>query len=215
MNSDQETDDEVLTPPDASRVAARALTLSLVTCRGFIERDAGKADQFWASVLEWFKGLEIDEEAESWERQVLETPLGSLDKQLEVNAQWLCEGLIVIAWALNRHELPAHDEQVSAAKVGNSLGFAAPIEATVLHRPTLRPAEELLALRETYFSLHWRLRNFKHDPKGMDFEDFAKSAWFGPLSLEGLRLIEGDLAVGERPLCKADPESVRGLLSVA
>ena len=42
----------------------------------------------------------------------------------------------------------------------------------------------------------------------MDFAEFSRTAWFGPLDVAGVRLLENDLAVGDRPLMDADPSAV-------
>jgi len=215
MTLEDDPADEELMPPPPKRVAARALVMSAVTCRAFIESDAGKADQFWAGALRWLDDLGLSDEVEPWERQILDTPLGQLDRERQIDAQWLCEGLAVIAWALDRHVLPPYDVQITAAKLANSLGFLASIDETVLHEPDLRPHAAVLAVRESLFSLHWRLREFKHNPGKMDFADFSKTAWFGPLSLDGLRLAENDLAIGDRPISQARLEDVRLVLSSA
>lgn len=214
MQSDEDAPEEMLTPPDAARVASRALVLSIVTCRGFVEKDSSNAGSFWTRSLAWFRGLSLDPEVEPWEVQLLGVPLGELDTQTQVNAQWLCEGLVVLAWALNQYAMPAYDVQVDPADVANSLGFLEPKSSTVLNGPQLRPVADLLAARESIFSVHWRLREHSLRPDRMDFGDFAERASFGPLSLDGIRLIDGDLAVGELPIFRADAEKVRVLTSI-
>jgi hypothetical protein len=59
MAPEQDMPDEPLNPPDADRVARRALVASIVTCRGFIEGDASRAGHFWArSSRGFFERLE-------------------------------------------------------------------------------------------------------------------------------------------------------------
>jgi hypothetical protein len=215
MSAEESDEEEELTPPDPARVAARALVMSMVTCRAFIEKDAREAGQFWSGALQWFQQLGLEQELEPWEREAIETPLGRLEQQQMIDAQWSIEGLAVIAWALDRHPLPPYDEAVVASKVANSLGFLAPREETVLTAPRLRPDAEIDALCDSLFTLHWRLRDFRLNPHAMNLEEFTKTAWFGPLSLDGLRLAEGDLAVGDVPISKAPPEEARWLLSIA
>lgn len=65
--------------------------------------------------------------------------------------------------------------------------------------PALRPRAEIATLRNQLFALHWRLRNFSLKPSVMDFAEFARTCWFGPLEIACLPLIDGDLALrGER-----------------
>ncbi len=46
----------------------------------------------------------------------------------------------------------------------------------------------------------WSLR-----PTKMDFGRFAREAWFGPLDITGLLLVNDDLAVQGAPIDKTDP----------
>ena len=193
----EEMDDE-RHAPSALRVAQRACVLSVVTCRGFVEQKASDAGDFWSRVLQWFDGLSVSSEAEPFELQLIHSPLGALPHKDQVYATWRAEGLAVLAWALQSYALPAYDEQVVAAEVANSLGFLEP--ETVLNAPSLRPDSEVQRLSESMFSAHWRLAEQNLSPRQMDFESFAQTAWFGPLSLEGLRIVGADLAVGAVPI---------------
>ena len=49
----------------------------------------------------------------------------------------------------------------------------------------------------------------------MDFAEFAKTAWFGPLPVGGLRLVAGDLEVRGLPVWEAPEEDWREVLSIA
>lgn len=215
MSTESEVPNDGLNPPSAERVAARALVITAVTCRGFVEADAQQAQEFWSNVLQWFNALGLDAETEPWERAALDTPLGSLEKQIQINAQWLCEGLVVLAWALKRCKLPAHDVQVVAAEVGNSLGFLLPGDETVLAGPEIRASEEIASLQDSLFSVHWRLREYSLRPEKLDFNDVSRKAWFGPLPLKDVRLLAGDLAIGNQPIWQAPSEAVRVTSSIA
>ena len=215
MSDESEELDEELQPPTPQRVAARAMVIAVVTCRGFIERQPGEAAAFWRDTRAWFDTLNVGDEVESWERDVLDAPLGKLESRQHLNAQWLSEGLALLAWALKRFELRPYDRQVEPSDVGNSLGFLAPRDETVLGGPGLRSVEEILAVRETYFSVHWRLRQFSLDREKIDFAGFAETAWFGPLSLEGVRLVDGDLAIGAQTISKTSEEALQSAMSIA
>lgn len=75
--------EEELIPPAAERVPARALTLSAVTCRAVIEKDARKphAEKLRKQVLDWLGRIGVAEELESAEFDLLSTPLGTLDSK--------------------------------------------------------------------------------------------------------------------------------------
>jgi len=50
-----------------------------------------------------------------------------------------------------------------------------------------------------WLALHWRLKDFHIDRSAIDFTDFARTCWFGPLDLTAAPIVDGDLALrGER-----------------
>ncbi|MFN0199811.1 MAG: DUF4272 domain-containing protein [Planctomycetaceae bacterium] len=203
-----------LNPPDASHVAARSLILATVSCRGFIEPDAEDAANFWRRVLDWFWSLGIDANLEPFERVLLDQPLGTLGSQEQVDAAWLCEGVVVLGWAQGRIEMPMYDEQIVAAEVADALGFLKPKLETVLTKPILRSAAEIETCREQIFAIHWRLNEYRIQAKPIDFRTLAKNAWFGPMNLDGCRLIDGDLAIGEARIDSATEAEFRRCCSV-
>jgi hypothetical protein len=142
--------------------------------------------------------------------------VGKLDRQAAVDATWRLEGLAVLAWALNRFDLPPHDQQVDPGKLLPALGILnAERSKALLAEPALRPPDELKARSDQLFAIHWRLRNFRLKPEAMNFRDFARTAWFGPLNIEGVRLVGDDLAVGDSAIANADPDAVGAAQSAA
>ncbi len=216
MTNDTTTDDdEEGPPPTASRVAARALVLAVVSCRGFIDVDAAEAGDFWSKVKTWFLALDLDDELEDWEKAVITRPLGTLSDQERADAAWLSEGMLVLAWALGRHPIPPYDEAVVAADAAETLGLLKPRAETVLTNPVLRSSAELEEFSQDIFLLHWRLREFALRPRPIDFATLAKTAWFGSMSLARVRLIDGDLAIGIERIDKADESLIRLCSSIA
>src|SRR5262249_19666341 len=147
-------------PPTAARVARRALALTCVTARAVLEQDAvddlgsrGAHDR----LLAWARDVGIEDELEPDEQEVLQRPPGKLDEQMQINSGWRLEGLVVLAWALGRFELPPHDQLVSMDPLWRSLGLFEADAGALLANPTLRPDEEIGALRDRLFALHWRL----------------------------------------------------------
>jgi hypothetical protein len=203
-------------PPSGERVATRALVLAAVCCRGMLELDADPgSEEFWRKVFAWWKDLPVDvrRECELEEFELLDAPFRSAPQQLVVNASWRAESLAVLAWALGRSSLPRHDEQVEPAQIARSVGF---LEQHVDSQPpTLRLRPELEAYREVAFAVHWRLREFSLNPRELDFQAFARSAWFGPLSLEGVALVDGDLAISGDPIGRAPASAIRLVTSIA
>jgi hypothetical protein len=212
--SDQE--DELQRPP-AERVARRALVLAAVACRGSIEGDAGnaEAETFRQDIVEWIEDLGLSDEAEPDEMALLRKPLGELSERQTIDATWRAEGLAVLGWALRRYNLPAYDEQADGSEVATALGFLEDREDTVLSNPQLRSNEELTSITDVLFTLHWRLRQYSLDNAAMDFAKFTEKAWFGPLSMEGLRLCEGDLEIRGVALFRSPPELWNEAMSIA
>lgn len=203
-------------PPTAERVARRALALTAVTARAILEQDADEpdAEERRDDLMAWVREMGIEDELEGpdeWgrspgERSILESPLGAMDEQAQINATWRTEGLAVLAWALGVHQLPPHDAPVDVTALWDSLGFMEPYRArALLANPTLRPREEIEVLRKHLLALHWRLRDHTLRPRRMDFAEFARTAWFGPLDITGISLAEGDLAIRGVPIDQADP----------
>jgi hypothetical protein len=202
-------EDEDADPPTAERVARRALALTAVTARAILEQDTAnpEASGTYQDLLAWVRDIGIDDEFEPDEWEVLQRPLGKLDQRGQINSTWRLEGLVVLAWALGQFEIPPHDELVSLNPLWRSLGLLdADAAEALLANPTLRPREEIGTLRNLLFALHWRLRNFHVNPGVMDFAEYARTCWFGPLDIIGLPLLEGDLGLRGARIDRAPPD---------
>jgi Domain of unknown function (DUF4272) len=203
---DADEEDEDAEPPTPQRVARRALALTAVTARAILEQDTAnpEAKKTYKDLLTWINDLEIDDEFEPDEWTVLQRPLGKLDQQAQINSTWRLEGLVILAWSLGRFEIPPHDQLVSLKPLWRSLGILdADAAKALLAKPKLRPRKEIAAQRSRLFALHWRLRNYHVNPGVMDFAEFARTCWFGPLDIAGVPLIKGDLALQGKRLDKA------------
>ena len=213
-----EPDDPDADPPTAARVARRALALAAVTARAILEQDVDGPDTpaTHRDLLAWVDAIAIDDEFEAGERDVLRCPLGELAPAEQVEATWRLEGLVVLAWALGRFAIPPHDELVGLSPLWRSLGLLDAEAARALRdSPTLRPRAEVEALRRRLFAVHWRLRNHSLKPGPMDFAEFARTCWFGPLDIAGLPLVDGDLAVGGARIDRAPGDRVAATHSAA
>lgn len=204
-------DDRAAEPPTAARVARRAMALGAVTLRGILERDADQpqAADTYRDMTDWLYGLDINVELEPDEWAIIQRPLGNLEQQLMINSVWRLEGLVVLAWSLGLFEIPPHDELAAPNPLWQSL-FAFDVDGAkaLLDGASLRPREEIREQRDRFFAVHWRLRNYHLTPKTMDFVEFARTAWFGPLDVSGLPIVEGDLAVQGERLDRADEEAM-------
>ena len=200
-------DDAEPIPPTPTRVARRALALAALCGRALLEQedpaDPG-VDETRQRILEWVDAIGIRDELEPQEWKVLQRPLGRVEPQDAMNATWRLEGLAVLAWALNRFELPPLDQLVDPGKLLPSVGILnADRAAALIAEPPLRSIDELKTLRNRLFAIHWRLVNLRLKPEPMNFADFARTAWFGPLDITGARLINGDLALGDHAIADA------------
>jgi hypothetical protein len=202
-------------PPSAERVARRALVLSVVVCRGFVEQDHAnrvEAQKLAQRSFHWLESMDLSGELSDWERRILTSPFGSLPERDCINATWLSEGLVVLAWALGRREMPDYQVQCDPGAVATALGFLQPREATALAKPTLRADQELRAYNEFVYNLHWRLRDFSLSGRAYNFRSLAVKAWGEPVLRYGLELAGDDLAVAGCAIVDA-PETERQKLT--
>jgi hypothetical protein len=213
----QEDQEPPLLPPTVDRVVRRAFCLSAVVCRSFID-DHPTRENFQRmnrGFLTWLKEIGAHSELESWELAALSLPLGELDPQTQLNGAWACEGLAALAWAVGLLELPAHDACVVPVDVTSLFALLDPAAAQLPVRLSLRPAGEIEAGAAKAFALHWRLRNFSLNHEPMDFAEFARTAWFGPLNIEGVALAESDLSIGGVPIFRAEADALQRAMSIA
>lgn len=213
----EENDHNDPPPPDAPTVARRALVLAAVACRAFIDdekNDPEGAGKLAKQSFDWLRGFGLDAELTDWERKVLCTEFGCLEDDDRINASWLAEGLIVLAWALKCADLPAFDVQCDPSATANALGFLQPLADTVLAKPCLRSSDELAGYNEFVYNLHWRTRHFSLNHRPYDFESLARNAWGEPILRFGLKLCQKDIKLGTGPLFKAKGNSWRGLASI-
>src|SRR5205085_8399205 len=137
----------------AARVARRSLVLSALACRGFIDHGAGNpdAESLRERILGWISALRVWSEVEACEAPVLRAPLGTLNRKDVLRYSWCVEGVAVLAWALGRFDLPAHDELVDQYAVTDALWFLSEDARDILNEATLRSHTELDAYRELMY----------------------------------------------------------------
>ena len=210
-----------LEPPDAARVAHRALVLLAVSMRGLLEEDAGRPDEpraekIRADLVAWLRRTpELVAECERGELAFLESPIGSADQQQVVDGVWRAEGAQVLLWALAERPLPAVDAQEHPYAVAKACGVLGEGLPDALATPRLRPEAELDAERRRLTGIHWRLRDFKLRQTAVDLRAFAAKSWFGGFDLNGIAIADNDLSIGGKPLIGADPGQVQLARSIA
>lgn len=212
-------DEDSLPPPTAERVARRALSLAALCGRALLEQEDHSdpdVEDTRRRILRWVDEVGLGDEIEPDEWEVMQRPVGKLELRAALNAMWRLEGLAVLAWALGRLELPPHDQTVDPGTLLPAVGILNANRAkALLAEPALRPADELKVQSDRLFAIHWRLRNFRLKPEAMNFTEFARTAWFGPLNIDSVRLIDEDLAVGDSAIVDADREAVGSAESAA
>jgi len=199
-------------PVNATRVARRALVLAAVVCRGSIERDAGQpgAESVRNRVLDWLTALNLWDEVEPWEEKVLRAGMGTLEAKEVIGSTWYAEGLAVLAWTLNRLDLPRHDEKVDPYAVADSLWFLSEDAAEVIRTATLRSEVELKACRELLYAIHCRLRDFARHKTQQSFTGWVEQAWIATLKLDAAQLIvRGDLALKGKPITEVKEDCLQ------
>jgi hypothetical protein len=162
--------------------------------------------------LRWLKGVGIARELEPQERNFLGNLFGHVDATALSNGSWRAEGLAVLAWALNRLELPAYDEGIDPFAAPRSVGFGDPCEVArqILGSCVLRPSFEIELFGTHATLVTWRLRQFRLDlGHSFDFNAYLRRhASFRETWLEGLRFVDGDLAIGDQSIKNVPPERV-------
>lgn len=209
-------DEFTLRPPDANRVAARAVVLSAVSCRALIEKDAHNpgAETLRQKVVRWLDSIGVTEEMEPAEVTLLSTPVGKLDRKTQLNATWQSEGMVVLAWALHCAELPPVHIECEPSDTANAMGFLDDRPNTPLHRPVLRVRSEIESWADTYLTLHWRLRQFSLEASPMDLVAYVSACSWASLRLDHLETLDNDLAIDDVRIDKFENATYRRTLSI-
>lgn len=224
LADDDRPDD--LDPPSPERVAARAMVLGCIAVRGLMDLDASQLEEGATAKIETRRqqlvariseaGLGV--EFEPAEKDLLDTPVGGLSEQQQLNSTWRFEGLAVLAWALRLRGMPAYDQVTETRPLIDALGIMADdpsVSQAILANPDLRPPDHVEILGEQIFAFHWRMRDFSLRPVAMDFVEFGKTCWFGPLDLSWAKLNHGDLELDGATISAAAPDTITSCNSIA
>lgn len=219
FRADADDEDEPV-PPTAERVVRRLMALAAVAGRATVELDHTQGIEGLEDLPErfthWINEIGIADELEPQEWKIVQRPVGTLEQSDFINAMWRVEGLAVLAWALDLHPLPDYDELVVPPELYSAIGLLdVEAAADLLAQPVLRPEEELHAMLEHLLALHWRVRDFSIRPQPMDFVAFSRDCWFGSFDLSDFRVLDGDLAIADEPISRADEDDVSRVSSIA
>lgn len=205
-------------PVNAEQVRSRCLALGAIVMRGVMERDLESLDapeDHHRRLLAWVRDQGIDSCLEPREADVIGKTPGSLDQQQAIDALWQVEGLEVLLWALGLKELPSCDSLSDVDTPLDLIGIWKPAIDAPVGEAELRPVTDLEKQQAIQLTIHWRLREHRLRPKHMDLTEFVRKARFGPLCLDGVPLVGGDLALGGHPLNESDDELFGTASSIA
>ncbi len=214
---DEDPDEEDSTePPTAERVADRAGVLCAIAARGLLEFERPHDAELQRERLcRWVHRRGLAAEVEDHEWEILDAPIGTLDEHDATDAVWRTEGLAVLLWALGLVELPPHDRPASFDSLADIVSLTEAEAPEGLACPVLRSDAALRWMGRRLLGLHWRLRDFALLRRRMDFRAFAADCWFGSFDLEGIPLVDGDLAIDDVAISEATEEAFQRSHSIA
>jgi hypothetical protein len=202
-------------PPSAQRVMVRALALAAVAARADQVRPDAQGqlpDLLSRQIADGLHRHSGTGELEPNEKAFCASQPGALSDSEIAGASWRAEGAGVLLWALGLWTAPEYDMSIDVvALLQKTVELAGNRDAKDLFKSArLRPAEEIDKFATHATIVSWRLRQFGMQPGPMDFLGFlrafstCKESWF-----EGLRIIDGDLAIGARAISDAPLEAVQ------
>ena len=193
-------------------MAARCGVLVSLTHRAALEEGAAPSD--FRRLRRWMEDADLDAEMEEGERALFRVPPGGLDPARRADAAWQAEGAAVLAWALERAVLPDHDEPADGPAVARIIGFLEPVW-TLPWRAMLRPAGEIERRWAVAVAYHWRMAEYRHHRRPVDFEAYLEECTGGPVDAADFDLDGGDLLLRGRPLAAAGEETVAQCHAIA
>jgi hypothetical protein len=110
----------------------------------------------WLNIFpQWLGQLDVRSEAQSWDVEILTTPLGELDEAQQTDARWSAEAAGVLGWALQRLAAPADFEPVDPNEIFPALGLQ---PAGILQGAQELIAGASLRSKDELFACYARLR---------------------------------------------------------
>jgi hypothetical protein len=151
-------------PPTAIAVAKRALVLSGVACRAFLEKidDDEQRHGLADAIADFFNELDLWPFLEPYEQKVFDCTIGEMPPRMQIRGTWFAEGVSILAWALRRRDFPPHDQEIDPIVITNSLDFLGGGAKDLLISPRLRRSVDLETARLWFYEMHCTLRGFLH-----------------------------------------------------
>lgn len=98
----------------------------------------------------------------------------------------------------------------------DKLGFMnAENAAQKIANSKLRSTEELERFNGQILALHWRMVNFRVDPKDIDYKHMEEECWFGKFDLNWAEFSGKDLAVKGMAITAAPDDALQAVSSAA
>ena len=160
LTADDESLDINLRDPEV--VAIRAVILSALAYRGYLELDEDQDDELGADedrfeLIGWLRDEELIDHVEPTELAMLQAPVGTLDEAEALAATWATEALAPLSWALGlTATLAPPDQPVDVAALRDLLPSPGSPVGGLIGGASLRGEAVIAAARETAELWHWR-----------------------------------------------------------
>jgi hypothetical protein len=202
------------TPQPLPRIVSRAFVCCALVMRVQIDHhpEHGDAADLLGSVRGWLETSGCDAELEPGERASLDHPLGRLDPGEIDRYGWYGEAAAVLAWSVQRFDLPGIGRAVDALEVAGALDWLTEQGAMLRTGARLRPREQLSALLEVVGAADWRLKQVAVAPQPVSMTRWSSGGMQWPPDVARFDLVDDDLAIGGRPVTQVD---ARKLLNAA
>jgi len=204
-------------PPDASRVARRFLALMALHVRSqleYLDDSAIDREHERARLLDWIQRGGFADEFEPNETSP-QVPCGALPPQVAIDDWWRLEGATILAWALGLIRFPLDEPTDAIEALADAAGWPSGVPDHFIAAATLKSNDELRAAQNHQFFWNWRFVDQQVNPRHMDFAELGRTSRFGRFDPSEYRLIDGDLAIGDVPIARAEPSTVTSFASSA
>lgn len=193
--------------------------MAAVAHRASLEEAGPRAESERRLIRRWLLAHDLVPELAPIEAQVLRKPLGRLASYERSEARWYIEAVSVLCWALGRSRLLPIDQLAVPLQVMENIGFLADqledLQPAGSQLADVRGEEELTRRAQRATVVHCRLQRQALTPGRVSLRETLQEVGLGRLSTSGLALIEGDLAVGGRPLGELPNERFHELFNAA
>jgi hypothetical protein len=194
--------------PSLARLHGRLVTLVAVAARALTEYDGRDLDEAHHGIQRWVRSVGAGAEVEPGEQLVLDAVPTAIDDAVLAEATWRLEGAVVLAWALHLVDrLPPFDESTDPMALSSILRFPEGAATREVLKVATRRHQALIdAEAERHRSIRWRLHDFAAHPQALELASFIGPD--GQPRFGHVPVLDGDLAVGGRPIAEADPQAV-------